>query len=137
MLNGLAGNAASAPQVTSRLSPGRKKPKNRPLSAKMTNHTTAYARNGNGPWLNVFIDTITIMHDNIASRPYGLMFYSGTNANFTFNNWTNQIDIEPGVTGVTGDASNGYFAKGMPTGTTGITYNTLSATKLLDAGPRP
>jgi hypothetical protein len=81
-------------------------------------------------------NTITIEHNNIASRPYGLMFYSGTNADFKNNNWTNQIDIEPGVSGVTGDASGSYFAKGMPAGTTGITYGTLSTIALTDAGPR-
>ncbi len=81
-------------------------------------------------------NTITIEHNNIAARPYGLMFYSGMNADFKNNNWTNQIDIEPGVTGVTGDASGSYFAKGQPSCTTGITYNTLSTTALTDAGPR-
>ena len=81
-------------------------------------------------------NTITIEHNNIAARPYGLMFYSGTNADFKNNNWTNQIDIEPGVSGVTGAADGGYFAKGMPSGTTGITYTGLSTTALTDAGPR-
>jgi hypothetical protein len=81
-------------------------------------------------------NTITIEHNNITSRPYGLMFYSGTNADFKNNNWTNQIDIEPGVSGVTGDASGSYFAKGQPAGTTGITYGTLAPAALTDAGPR-
>lgn len=81
-------------------------------------------------------NNITIEHNNITSRPYGLMFYSGTNADFKNNNWTNQIDIEPGVTGVTGDASGSYFAKGMPAGTNGITYDNLAPAALTDAGPR-
>lgn len=81
-------------------------------------------------------NNITIEHDNIVARPYGLMFYSGTNSDFKNNNWNNQIDIEPGVSGVTGDASGSYFMKGQPSGTTGITYGTLSATALTDAGPR-
>jgi len=81
-------------------------------------------------------NVITIEHNNIVSRPYGLMFYSGTNADFKNNNWSNQIDIEPGVSGVTGDASGSYFMKGQPSGTTGITYGTLSTTMLTDAGPR-
>jgi len=81
-------------------------------------------------------NTITIEHNNIVSRPYGLMFYSGSNADFKNNNWSNQIDIEPGVSGVTGDASGSYFAKGMPAGTTGILYNNLSTAMLTDAGPR-
>jgi hypothetical protein len=81
-------------------------------------------------------NNITIEHNNIVSRPYGLMFYSGTNADFKNNNWTNQIDIEPGISGVTGDASGSYFAKGQPSGTTGITYGTLSTAALPDAGPR-
>ena len=79
---------------------------------------------------------ITIEHNNITSRPYGLMFYSGSNADFKNNNWTNMIDIEPGVSGVTGDASGSYFMKGRPSGTTGITFGTLSQPPLTDAGPR-
>jgi hypothetical protein len=79
---------------------------------------------------------VTIEHNNIVSRPYGLMFYSGTNADFKNNNWSNQIDIEPGISGVTGDASGSYFMKGQPSGTTGITFGTLSQTALTDAGPR-
>lgn len=81
-------------------------------------------------------NNITIEHNNITSRPYGLMFYSGSNADFKNNNWTNMIDIEPGVSGVTGDASGSYFAKGQPAGTTGITYNNLAPAALTDAGPR-
>lgn len=81
-------------------------------------------------------NTITIEHNNIVARPYGLMFYSGQNADFKNNNWSNMIDIEPGVSGVTGDASGSYFMKGQPSGTTGITYGTLSQTALTDAGPR-
>jgi len=81
-------------------------------------------------------NNITIEHNNITSRPYGLMFYSGSNADFKNNNWTNMIDIEPGVSGVTGDASGSYFAKGQPAGTTGITFGTLSTAALTDAGPR-
>jgi hypothetical protein len=81
-------------------------------------------------------NTITIEHDNIVSRPYGLMFYSGSNADFKNNNWSNMIDIEPGISGVTGDASGSYFMKGQPSGTTGITFGTLSQTALTDAGPR-
>jgi hypothetical protein len=81
-------------------------------------------------------NNITIEHNNITSRPYGLMFYSGSNADFKNNNWTNMIDIEPGISGVTGDASGSYFAKGQPAGTTGITYNNLAPAALTDAGPR-
>jgi hypothetical protein len=81
-------------------------------------------------------NTITIEHDNIVARPYGLMFYSGMNSDFKNNNWSNQIDIEPGVQGVTGDASGSYFAKGQPSGTTGITFGTLATAALTDAGPR-
>jgi hypothetical protein len=81
-------------------------------------------------------NNITIEHNNITSRPYGLMFYAGSNADFKNNNWTNMIDIEPGISGVTGDASGSYFAKGQPAGTTGITFNNLAAAALADAGPR-
>jgi hypothetical protein len=81
-------------------------------------------------------NNITIEHNNIVARPYGLMLYSGTNADLKNNNWSNQIDIEPGISGVTADASGSYFMKGQPSGTTGITYGNLSATPLPDAGPR-
>ena len=79
---------------------------------------------------------ITLNHSNINGSPYGLMYYSASGADLTYNNWYgNQTDIEPGVSGVTGAADGSYFAKGMPSGTTGITYANL-ATAMLTAGPR-
>jgi hypothetical protein len=83
-------------------------------------------------------NTISITHSNISTASYGLMFYSGSGAVLTHNNWFgNSIDIEPGVMGVTGDFSGGYFAKGTPAGTIGLTFTGLASARLTDAGPRP
>ena len=87
-------------------------------------------------------NTISVTKSNINTAPYGLMFYSGTNAIFTANNWESgptpnkDVDTMPGVSG---DFSNGYFAAGPPVAGTGatITANNLSGTRLTDAGPRP
>ena len=91
-------------------------------------------------------NTISVTHSNVYGAPYGLMFYGGTGADFTFNNWDAQ-GLVPGTThvdlecqpGVAGDFSNGYFKKGAPScgaGTT-ITLKNLSASPLADAGIRP
>ena len=82
---------------------------------------------------------ISITHSNINGAPYGVMFFGGTMADFKSNNWfgnTTNVATQPGVSG---DFSNGYFAGGPPVAGNGatITANTLSATKLLDAGVRP
>lgn len=79
---------------------------------------------------------ITLSHSNINGSPYGLMYYAAAGADLTFNNWYgNQTDVEPNAT-ATGTADSGWFEKGAPAGTPGITYQNLSATKLIDAGPR-
>lgn len=79
---------------------------------------------------------ITITHSNVNGSPYGMMYYSASNADLTYNNWYgNQTDIEPNAT-ATGKADFGYFEKGTPAGVPGITFLTLSATMLTDAGPR-
>ena len=71
------------------------------------------------------------------------MFYSGTNAIFTENNWdkgatgaADWIDSQPGVAG---DFSGSFFSAGAPTPKAGATFtlDNLAATRLLDAGPRP
>lgn len=84
--------------------------------------------------------SIKFTHNNNLNAPYGLMFYGGTGADFTHNNWISSkaggdVDIEPNPGG-TGDFSNSYFSNGQPPGTTGLQFNTLSATRLTDVGPR-
>ena len=83
---------------------------------------------------------LKVTHSNISTSVYGTMFYGGTNIDFTYDNWFgNGIDVDtiPG-SGVSGNFSNGWFAKGNPTGATGtqLTFNNMSATRLTDAGPR-
>ena len=91
-------------------------------------------------------NTISVTHSNVYGAPYGVMFYGGTGANFTFNNWDAQgavagtthvdVDCQPGVAG---DFSNGFFKKGAPNcgAGTNITLDNLSASPLTDAGIRP
>lgn len=90
-------------------------------------------------------DTIKISHSIVTTSAYGVMFYSGVGADFTYNNWSkNTTNIDP-ETGVSGDFSNGYFDTTPPM-VAGLTYNTLSTTPLaacngtndaLCAGPHP
>lgn len=84
-------------------------------------------------------NNITVTRSNISTTPYGLMFYSGTGANFTFNNWfDNEIDVATSP-GVTGDFSGSWF-DGTPPPVTGsggatLTLDALSATRIVEAGP--
>jgi hypothetical protein len=78
--------------------------------------------------------TIKITHSNISTSSYGIMFYGGNNATFTYTNWFgNSIDVEatPGV--VSGDFSHSYFAKGAPTGV-GIIATDMQTARLTNAG---
>jgi len=82
--------------------------------------------------------TISITHSNISTSSYGLMLYGGNNVILTYNNWFNnpiQIDTSPGVSG---DISNGWFDKAVPTAGSGatLTFNNKAAARLTDAGPR-
>lgn len=81
--------------------------------------------------LNQGGNVIKVTHSNIGTASYGLMFYGGMNADFTYNNWfdnTTDVDIQQGSP-VSGNFSNGWFQKTAPTGS-GITANNLSATRL-------
>ena len=83
---------------------------------------------------------IKFTHNNNLNAPFGLMFYGGTGADFTHNNWISSktlgdVDIEPNPGG-TGNFADSYFANGQPAGATGLTFTNLSATRLLDCGPR-
>jgi len=80
---------------------------------------------------------IKLTHSNISASSFGIMFYGGTNADFTYNNWfgnANDIITEPGPP-VTGDFSYSYFAKGTPTNP-GVTATHMATAMLTDAGPR-
>ncbi|HEY4057047.1 MAG TPA: hypothetical protein VGM39_10580 [Kofleriaceae bacterium] len=85
-------------------------------------------------------NNIKVTHSNISTTAYGLMFYHGTAADFTYNNWfANTTDVDTNA-GVVGDFSNGWFEKAPPTATGNggaqLTLNTLATAKLTDAGPR-
>ena len=84
-------------------------------------------------------NTIKITHSNIGTSSYGLMFYGGTAADFTANNWfSNTIDVDT-QPGVSGNFTGGWFDGAAPSPGAGATLtglNALSATKLVDAGPR-
>ena len=83
---------------------------------------------------------IRVTHTNISTSVYGTMFYGGTRADFTYDNWfSNTIDIEIlTVYPVSGDFSYGWFARQAPHGP-GVTAHNLSSVRLPvgKAGPRP
>ncbi len=82
--------------------------------------------------------TIKVTRSNINGAPFGLMFYGGTNAIFTNNNWYDSPmkDVDA-VAGVSGDFSGSWFQKGQPvSGGANLTFNNLAPAKLVDAGPR-
>lgn len=80
--------------------------------------------------------SIKVTHSNLSSAVYGIMFYGGTAADFTFDNWFGNQTTVDHLPGASGDFSNSYFDKGAPSGT-GITAANLSTSRLTDAGPRP
>ena len=87
----------------------------------------------------VLPNTIKVTHSNIGTTPFGVMFYKGVDADFTFNNWyDNGTDVATSP-GVSGDFSNSWFESNTPpvsgAGAT-LTIDNISATRLTDAGPR-
>jgi hypothetical protein len=88
---------------------------------------------------------IKAMHSTFSTSSYGVMFYAGNNADFTYDNWIgNAINVDPTVGQVTGDFSFSYFVGAAPTAT-GLTATNMSATQLpacigtndaMCAGPR-
>jgi hypothetical protein len=92
-------------------------------------------------------NTIHVSHSNVRSVAYGVMFYAGTGANFTYDNWMNNttnVDPTPGT--VTGDFTMSYFQGAAPN-VAGITVTTpalasanvacTGANDTVCAGPRP
>jgi hypothetical protein len=81
--------------------------------------------------------TIKVVHSNISTALYAIMFYAGNNADFTYNNWlSNSIDVAFTPGAVTGNFSNGWFAKSDPPTGVGITAQNMATARLTDAGPR-
>ena len=92
-------------------------------------------------------NVITFVHSNVSSSAYGLMFYGGMAAKFTYDNWfNNTTDVDTQIaTPVSGDFSNGWFQGPTPTGA-GLTTTPLAPARLtacdgtndtICAGPRP
>jgi len=80
--------------------------------------------------------SLKVTHSNIATAAYGMMFYTGQAADFTYNNWfSNGTDVAI-TPGVSGDFSYGWFEKAAPSGA-GITAGNLASSRIADAGPRP
>jgi hypothetical protein len=80
--------------------------------------------------------TLNVTHSNISTSAFGIMFYGGINADFTYDNWFgNGLDVELAGTPVTGDFSHSYFAKGPPTGP-GLTATSMATSRVADAGVR-
>jgi len=80
---------------------------------------------------------IKASHSNISTASYGIMFYGGVNADFTYDNWFgNSIDIATDPPHpVTGNLSYSYFAKGNPT-YAGFTVTNMATSRVADAGVR-
>jgi len=80
--------------------------------------------------------TIKASHSNFSTAVFGLMFYGGSNADFTYTNWfgntTTDVDTQAAYP-VTGNFSNSYFARGAPSNA-GFTLNNLASARVADAG---
>lgn len=80
--------------------------------------------------------TIKVSHSNLSTASFGIMFYGGQNADFTYNNWfSNALNMDKPGSGTTGDISNGYFDAATPIGS-GLTKNNMQTAMVADAGPR-
>ena len=93
-------------------------------------------------------NVISVTHTNLSTSSYGIMFYGGTGADFTYDNWVSNstnVDAQPGVSG---DFSYSYFQRGAPVGVGGatITAGNLAVAMLpactganaaMCAGPNP
>jgi hypothetical protein len=74
---------------------------------------------------------IKASHSTFSTSTYGVMFYAGNNADFTYDNWMgNQTNVDPTPGQVTGDFSYSFFDGAAPT-ITGLTATNMSATRLV------
>jgi len=83
---------------------------------------------------------LKVTHSNISTAVYGMMFYGGTGADFTYDNWfSNTINVET-LAGypVSGNFSYDWFSRAAPAGR-GITLHNPATVRLPvgQAGPRP
>jgi len=81
--------------------------------------------------------SIKVTHSNLSTAAYGIMFFAGQGADFTYDNWfgsTFDVSTSPGVTG---NFDFDWFEKNDPPSGAGITAMNLASARLTDAGPRP
>jgi hypothetical protein len=81
--------------------------------------------------------TVTVTHSNLSTAVYGVMLYTGTGVDFTYDNWFgNATDIDETVgPPVSADISNSWFEAGVPT-YSGLTKTNMASSQVADAGPR-
>jgi len=82
--------------------------------------------------------TVSILRNNIAGAPYGVMFYGGIGSNFQLNNWYGNMNDVDTQSGVEGNFSYSWFERGAPTAGPGamIVADELATAKITQAGPR-
>ena len=79
---------------------------------------------------------IKASHSNFTTASYGIMFYGGSAADFTYDNWLgNGIDVAGSGPPTSGNFSFSYFGKAAPSGA-GITAAALATARIADAGVR-
>ena len=81
--------------------------------------------------------SIKVTHSNLSTAAYGIMFYAGQGAVFTYDNWfgsTFDVSTSPGVAG---NFDFDWFEKNDPPSGAGIMAANLATARLTDAGPRP
>ncbi|MFT3693422.1 MAG: hypothetical protein QM831_09810 [Kofleriaceae bacterium] len=70
-------------------------------------------------------------HSTFSTSSYGVMFYAGMDADFTYDNWIqNTLNIDPMTGQVTGDFSNSFFGTATAPTTVGLTATNPAAARL-------
>jgi len=79
--------------------------------------------------------TLRVTHSTISTSSFGIMFYGGNNADFTYNNWlSNDLDVEPTLGAVSGDFSHSFWAPKAAPKAVGLTVNDVQPMRLTSAG---
>lgn len=74
---------------------------------------------------------IKVTHSTMSTSSYGVMFYAGMAADFTYNNWIqNTNNVDPTIGQVTGDFSNSFFGTGTAPVGAGLTAATPATARL-------
>jgi hypothetical protein len=81
------------------------------------------------------VQSLRFSHNNNVGVAFGLMLYGGQ-GDFSHNNWMNNlVDIEP-QPGGTGSFDDSFFARGLPAGVPGSTFENPASSPLADCGRR-